>query len=360
MAEEAENGQEKTEDPTDKRRQEFREKGEIASSKEFTSTAVIACAIFYVYLAASHFFTNAKLILINQFYKIRAFRINENDFVTYLGNLWLQLIYLILPLFISTAIIAIAVTFVQTKFNFSAKRLKPNFQRLNPFSGIKRMVSSQALMELGKGLGKTAIISIVTFAILSGEWDLLPRLLHMDLTDSWSYWNKINSYLFWSTSVLMIVIAIADYFYNYFSLEKKMKMSKQEVKDEFKKTEGDPLIKMRIRRIQRDIAMNQMISATKDATVVITNPTHYSIALKYESGMLAPMMLGKGIDHIALRMREVAKEHDVPIVENPPLARTLYKVMEIGEYIPIDLYKAISEVIRFVMKKKYGGKSRKI
>lgn len=352
MAEEAENGQEKTEDPTEKRRQDFREKGEVALSKEFVGTAVIAGAIFYVYLAADYFFKQAKILFIDQFHRIKYLRVKESNFLTFLNNIWWETVYLVLPLFLTTAVIAISATLLQTRFNYSFKKIQPDFKRLNPMSGIKRMVSGQAAMELVKGIGKTSIIAGITFAILNGEWELFPRLLMVSIPDAWGYWNTINSYLFWSASGLMLLIAVIDYMYNYQTLEKKMRMSKQEVKDEYKKTEGDPQIKARMRQMQRQMLSKQMVKATKESTVVVTNPTHYAVALKYERGMKAPQIVAKGVDFLALQMREAAKESDVPIIENKPLARTLYKILEVGEFVPEKLYEAVSQVISFVLRKR--------
>jgi flagellar biosynthesis protein FlhB len=156
--------------------------------------------------------------------------------------------------------------------------------------------------------------------------------------------------MFWFVSGFLFIIASIDYFYNYSVLEKKMKMTKQEVKDEFKQRELNPLIKGRQRRIQREMSMRQTVEATKTATVIITNPTHYSVALKYELGMESPVLVAKGIDHLALTIREVAKSFDIPLVENRPLARALYKTVEIDQNIPESLYKAVSEIIRYVFR----------
>ena len=169
---------------------------------------------------------------------------------------------------------------------------------------------------------------------------------------AWGYWGEITRNLFWAVSALLLVIGAGDYSYNLFTLEKKMKMTKQEAKEEQKKYEGDPHVKARIKRMQREMVMSKMVKATRDATVLVTNPTHYAVALKYELGMRAPVVVAKGIDFNALRLREVAAEADVPIVENKPLARTLYKIGDVGEEIPAALYQAVSEVVKYVFKLK--------
>ena len=195
-----------------------------------------------------------------------------------------------------------------------------------------------------------AAVSFASYLIFS-EREAVPALIRLKITPSWMYWADITQ-SFWSVAGILLVIAIGDYIYNFFSLEKKMKMTKQEVKDEFKKRELDPLIKSRLRKMQRDLANRKTIESTSKATVLITNPTHYSIAVYYKLGSHAPSVIAKGVDELALKMREVAKANDIPIVENKPLARTLYSIVEVDQVIPSSLYKAVSEVIRYVFKVK--------
>ena len=195
------------------------------------------------------------------------------------------------------------------------------------------MFSGQALMELVKGIGKMSSVGIVAYLILYSEWTKVPGLMQYSITKTWLYWADITEMLFWAVAGLLLLVAGTDYIYNFVTLEKKLKMTKQEVKEEFKKREVDPHVKAKIKRMQRDIAMSKAIQATETATAVITNPTHFAIAIKYELGMKAPIVVAKGKDLIAQRMKEVAREFDVPIVENKPLARTLYKLVKEGQEI---------------------------
>jgi flagellar biosynthesis protein FlhB len=172
------------------------------------------------------------------------------------------------------------------------------------------------------------------------------------LANLWTYWGAITQNLFLGVTMFLFAIAAFDYIYNFVSFETKLKMTKKEVKEEFKRREVDPHVKNRMRRMQRDLGSRRMVERTKSATVVVTNPTHFSVALKYEPGMAAPQVVAKGQDFLALEMREVAKELEIPIVENAPLARTLYKLVEVGHEIPDSLYKAVSEIIRYVFKLK--------
>ena len=207
-------------------------------------------------------------------------------------------------------------------------------------------------MELGKGLAKMGTVGLVTWLILQGEWDKLPSLMNVPMTTTWEYWGEITEYLFWAVSGLLLAVAAADFSYNLFQLEKKMKMTKQEVKEEHKRRETDPHLKGRRQRMAREMINRQMLVQTQEATAIITNPTHFSVAIKYETGMQAPIVIAKGVDFLALRIREVAKEYDIPIVENKPLARTLYKLVKVGDHIPETLYLAVSEVIKYVFKKR--------
>jgi flagellar biosynthetic protein FlhB len=280
--------------------------------------------------------------------------------MVHINKVWINFLILITPLFIVTTFIAVFTTFSQTNMNFSWKAMAPSIERFNILKGLARMVNSHALMEMVKGIGKMTAVGVVSYLILKSEWFVTPGLINLGIEESWAYWGEITKSLFWAVAGLLLLIAGADYMYNFITLENRMKMTKKEVKDEFKKREVDPHVKARMRRMQRDLSNRKMIEKTKTATVVITNPTHYAVALKYEIGMSAPVIVAKGVDFLALRMREVAKKQDIPIVENKPLARTLYKVLEVGQEIPESLYKAISEVIRYVFKTKgikYGQAS---
>lgn len=352
MAEENQDGQEKTEEATEQQRENFRKRGEVAYSREVSSVFVLFSIISFVTFYADHLRSSLQALLSTQFSQVAVVRINPSNVLSFMASVWWRCLGLILPFFVITAVISTGSTFAQTRLNFSFTRIKPNWQRVNLFSGLKRMLSGQSLMELGKGLGKMFAVSIMSYLILFSEWSKLPSLLNLNLTPTWSYWGRITSMLFWSVSLMLLVIAFSDYFYNYWTLEKKMKMSKQELKEEYKQRELDPLIKNRMRKMQRDLSFRKTVDATKDATVVIVNPTHFSVALKYELGMGAPKVVAKGLDFIALEMRKVAKECDIPIVENKPLARTLYKMADVDAEIPQSLYKAVSEIIRYVFKLK--------
>ena len=348
MAENSHDDLDRTEEPTPERREEFREKGQIAVSREITSVVSLAMATSLLTICGPIILNSLIGMMKVQFQNLGKYSITTKTFLDYSHDLWFQLMEQILPLFFATSIIATVVTFLQTNFNWSWKKIIPDFKRLNPFSGLKRIVSFQALNELIKGCGKMAVISVVGYLIIFGEMKTLPTLLNVSIENVWKYWGEITELLFWSAASLMVIVAGADYMYHYLSVENKLKMTRQEVKEEAKKREVDPQVKGRIRKIQRDLAMAKMIKETKTATLVVTNPEHYAVALKYQMGMVAPLVVAKGKDNKAMKIKEVAKKFEVPIVENKPLARTLFKIVEVGETIPQSLYLAVSEVIRYV------------
>lgn len=350
MAEENPSQDDKTEEASPERRQEFRERGQIAVSKEVGAVFVLAASVLFLSFYLPVFVETLELLFVETFQKASVYRVNESNVLEFANNMWMKVVYLIFPLFIVSASIATFVTLLQTRFNWSWKKLKPEFSRMNPIKGLARMANWQALFELAKGIGKMTIVGIMAYLILKSEWKIVPGLLVMPITATWGHWADITKTLFWAVCGLMMFVALADYIFNFFQLERQMKMTKQEVKEEFKRREVDPHVKGKIKRMARDIAMGQLIENTKDATVVITNPTHYAVAIKYEIGMSAPVVVAKGVDYLALTLREVAKENEIPVVENKPLARTLYKLVEIGQEIPASLYKAVSEIIRYIFR----------
>lgn len=347
---ENEDGQEKTEDPTEERREEFRKHGDIAHSKEVTSLFVLFSILILLSFAGTKGFETLKWIMVQHFSALQHFRITPNNTIGYFTQVWTSLGEVILLPFGIASIVAILVTLLQTRFNVSFERVMPSFDKLNPLKGIKRLFSFSVIVELAKGIGKLLSVCILTYLVLYGEWKRIPAFLNLSLTESATYWAKLTTTLFWSTASLLGVIAGVDYIYTFFALEKKMRMSKQELKEDYRKRESDPLVKQRLRRMQREIANRRTMISTRKATVLITNPTHYAIAIRYELGMRAPVLVAKGADLIALEMRKLATSLHIPIIENKPLAQLLYKSLKVDQEVPESLYEALSEVIRYVFK----------
>lgn len=358
MAEGMEEKQDRTEEATPERREEFRERGQVAVSKEITSVFVLAAVTVFLYFYTRIFVEDFLRYMTITFQNIDQIMTVDNLRV-HISKVWMQLLLLIAPFFVVSATTALFFTLIQTRFNFSWKKLSPNFKQLNPLAGLQRMVNTQAAMELVKSVGKMAIVGVVSYLILRSEWVKVPALMLYSIEETWVYWGKITYQLFLAVAGLMVLVGALDFIFNFSRLESQMKMTKQEVKEEFKKREVDPQVKAKIKRMQRDLAMAKAIQEVPKATVVITNPEHYAVALFYELGMGAPIVLAKGQDYMAQRMKEVAFEHQVPIMENKPLARTLFKMVEVGQEIPEALYKAVSEVVRYVFLMKGKALSRR-
>ncbi len=350
--------EDRTEEASDERREEFRARGEVALSPEVTQVFVMASIMVLLGTYLVKLSTKLQLIMREYFESFDTSKMNQKWLLLHLGHVGEEFLWMIVPFFAVASITATAITFGQTRLNWSWERLAPDFTRLNPFPGLMRMVSMDAWVTVLKSTAKMVIIIAISFAILKGEFGNSPGLMNMPFLEIWNYWASISHTLFWSVLGLLLFIAAADFIYNFLTLEKRMKMTKEEVKEEYKKRELDPHLKSKMKRMQREIANSKTVQATKTATVVITNPTHFAVALRYELGMSAPVVVAKGQDFTAQRMKEVAKENGILIMENKPLARTLFKVCKVGQEIPESLYKAVSEIIRYVFMMKGKSLSR--
>lgn len=344
--------EDKTEEASAERREDFREQGSVAHSHELSQVAGLATIAIFLGWYAPQIVVRAEKILINNFKSIEHFRVNERNLLGYLGTQWMEILYITLPFFLVAAVAGSLSSLLQTQFNWSWKKLEPDWSKLNPITGLGRIFSKEMLVGLLKTIAKLAAVSIIAWLVLAGEWRKVPSLLHANYAASWMYWTEITQHLLWGVVGLMLFIGAADFIYSFITLENKMKMTKQEVKEETKQRESDPHVKAKLRRMAREIATRKTIDNTRKATVLITNPTHYSIAIRYELGMPAPLVVAKGVDFLALKMRETAKELDIPIVENKSLARAIYASVKEGDEIPAGMYQAISEIIRFVFKLK--------
>jgi flagellar biosynthetic protein FlhB len=254
---------------------------------------------------------------------------------------------------------ALAGALVQTGFIFAPERLSPDIDNLSPMRGFSRIFSLRGLVEFGKTLAKLAVVVVVAGVLLAPEVDRLPLLMGLDVADVLSEIERLTVRLGFGVFAVLTLIAALDYGYQRFSFIKSMRMSKQEVKEEHKQSEGDPMIRARLRQIRMERARRRMMAAVPGASVVVTNPTHYAVALKYELGSPgAPRVVAKGADLLALRIREVAEENEVPIIENPPLARALFGGVEVDQEIPAEHYKAVAEIIGFVFRQQGKLKPR--
>jgi flagellar biosynthetic protein FlhB len=348
MADNETDQEDKTEEASAERREDFREQGNVANSHELSQVAGLAAiALFLSWYAPQLFLTMQKLFA-RSFQQIQSFRVSNTNILGFLGTAWIELLQVILPFFIVAAVAGSLTTLLQTQFNWSWKKLEPDWSKLNPLPGLGRMFAKETIVGLIRTCAKLTVVSLIAWLVLAGEWRKVPGLMNANFAASWIYWGDITRQLLWGVVGLMLFVAAADFIYSFVTLENKMKMSKQEVKEEVKQRESDPHVKAKLRRMAREIANRKTVENTKKATVLITNPTHYSIAIRYELGMPAPIVVAKGVDFLALKMREAAKENDIPIVENKPLARAIYASVKEGDEIPVGMYQAVSEIIKFV------------
>jgi flagellar biosynthetic protein FlhB len=277
-----------------------------------------------------------------------------------LGQLGLAML---MPLAV-VVLAALVAGLIQNGLVISFEPIKPKLEKLSPAKGMKRLFSSKSLVDFAKGLAKITIVGAVLVILLWPEMGVIPNITAMSLVQFSSLLQSLAARVLIGVLSVMTVIAALDFLYQKQQHLKQLRMSKQEMKEEYKQTEGDPMIKSRLRQIRMERARKRMMSAVPEADVVVTNPTHFSVALKYDAeNMEAPRLVAKGMDSLAMRIREIAKEHDIPIVENPPLTRALYDAVDLDQEIPAEHYKAVAEVIGYVMRLKGrqpGGHARAV
>lgn len=341
----------KTEKATPKKRQEARKKGQVLQSREVTAALVLTFAFICIRLLGGNAYSNIS----NFMGKLYTQYAMMPDLYTSSGlnKLFQECVQLVagilIPVFAVALIIGTATGFAQVGFLFTMEPLSFKISRLNPFNGLKRLFSSQGAMELAKSVLKIAIVGYVAFSYFNGEAENIIKLMEFEPLQIGSYVGITAMNIAIRICVVLVLLGLVDYGYQWWEYEKNLKMSKQEVKEEYKQTEGNPEVKSRIKQKQRQISMRRMLTQVPQADVVITNPTHFAVALKYDANESdAPMVLAKGQDFMALRIKEIAKENKVEIVENKTLARTLYETVEVGDAVPPELYQAVAEVLAFV------------
>jgi flagellar biosynthetic protein FlhB len=295
---------------------------------------------------ASGVATTLRGLLANSY----AIRVDGRGFVATIGKLGFEMIAAVAIPLLVLALAAIGGNMIQHRLVWSLEPLKPKLSKISPAAGLQRMFSKQALANFVKGLAKLGVIGAIMVALLWPERFRLDTLVQTDPAAMLSITQVLTLKVLGAVVAVLAIIAAADYLFQYRQWYERQKMSVRELKDEFKQTEGDPGVKAKIRQIRQTRMRKRMMSAVPEASVVITNPTHYAIALKYERGMNAPLCVAKGTDLIARKIREVATEHSIPIVENPPLARALHGTVEIDQEIPPEHYQAVAEIIGYVMR----------
>src|ERR1700744_1970025 len=358
MADEDDSSEDKTEDPTQKRLDQALERGDVAKSQEVNTWFMIAGATL-ILSSFSSSIGSIQAPLRNLIANSWMIHSDGNSLLELAKTLaYMLLSALGVPLLL-LALAAIAGNMLQHRLVWSGESLKPSFSKISPASGAKRIFGKQAAANFAKGLFKLIALGAVMTAILWPERHRLESMVRFDPSALLGVTVSLTLHLMGSVVAMLAVVAIADYFFQYRQWYERQKMSLREMKEEFKQAEGDPKVKGRIRQLRQARMRKRMMAAVPQASGIITKPTHYSVALSYERGMSAPVCVAKGVDQIALKIREIAGQHDIPIVENVPLARALYATVEIDEEIPVEHYHAVAEIIDYVMGLKRGAAARR-
>ena len=345
--------EEKTEEATPKKKSEARKKGQVARSKDVGLAITMVTCTLVILLLSSMIVGNLKDTMIYFLQSGMLQDINEMSIKSIVITILLKAGLCILPVVIPIMIAGIVASLMQTGFLLTGEPLKPKFSKLNPISGFKNMFSKKSFVDLLKNLAVVTVIGFIGFLYVRENYDKILQISNTYLPSLGGQVQDLVVGIFFQVSLVLVIIAAADYFVQFRFHQKDLRMTKQEIKEEYKQMEGDHQIKSKIKQKQREMATRRMMASVADATVVITNPTHLSIALKYEEGNNeAPKVVAKGADLVALKIKEVAKENDVPIMENKPLARMIYEQVDIDREVPQEMYQAVAEILAMVYKLK--------
>lgn len=348
-------GGEKTEEPTQKKLTDARKEGQVAKSQELSHA--INLVVVFVLLRIVGFYMGTRFMeMFTWVYEgipstivQTGGNLSVRDFCNYINRCALQLLLILLPVLLTGFTVSVIVNLVQVKWAPTAKPLAPKFNKLSPLSGVKRLFSMEKLFELLKSVVKIFVIGYMAYITLRDKVGMILLLENISLKEGVGLVLETVLDMGFRIAILYIVVGVADYAYRKWKFHKDMMMTKQEVKDEYKNSEGDPQIKGKIRQKMREVSQRRMMQAIPQADVVITNPTHFAVALKYDLEIAtAPIVVAKGADLLAQKIKDIARENEVEIVENKPLARMIYHNVELGSMIPPELYQAVAEVLAFV------------
>ena len=352
---ENQDGQEKSEDPTSKKQEESRKKGQLPRSKELTTFFGLLMAIIGIMIFAADLIEVITSIMKTNFSVERAVLFDNNQLMLHFKPELSNMLKALIPLFLLLVITVILSSSLLGGFNFSSQAMGFKFNKMNPLKGMKKIFGTQGLVELIKSIFKIGLLgAIAVFFLWQARFEL-SGLSQEPFPGAFLHAMELISWQFLLVTLGMIVVVLIDVPYQIWTHTQQLKMTKQEVKDESKNTEGNPEIKGRQRQLQRDMAMQRMMGDVPKADVIITNPTHFSVALQYDpEGTGAPVMLAKGADLVALQIRNVAQAHEIPILEVPPLSRAIYYSVEIGDEIPAGLYVAVAQILAYIFQLKNG------
>lgn len=358
MAEEFDSDQEKTEAPSQHRIDEFRKRGDVASSKELNSVLVLSASVLTLSLSLVLIY-EVLSEFIEWLYNLDiAYAYTEKSLKTIMRKAAMTGLKSAGPVLLTALCVGIIANVAQIGFLFSPEILEFKPERINPIAGFKKLFTVKSIVEAFKGVCKFVFIMGIVYFALKDDMTSYQGFFHQGFVQSFIHGKMIIVKLVFSVMIGLGVIALGDFAYQKFSYQKKLMMTKEELKKESKEQDGNPEVKQKIKAIQREMSQKRMMEDVATADVIVTNPTHISVALKYDQlNMISPEVVGKGGDHLAMKIREIAKENDIPIVENVPLARALYKTVKTGAPVPRNLYKAVAEVLAFVYKLKRKRKA---
>jgi flagellar biosynthesis protein FlhB len=351
---ETDSGQDKSEPASAKRRDDARKKGSVARSMEVNSSAVLLAGIIMLMTTGGAMGRQVAAIARRYFTEAGSFEFTSTNVTSLLAETIGQTILIAAPVLAMIMVIGTAAGIAQAGFMFSVEALQPKWGKMNPLSGIKRIFfSRRSIVEILKGIVKIAVVGYVAWWTLKGLMDEAPAYVEQDIASILDIMVTRSLSVGLRMSAAFVGLAAVDYAFQRFEFERELRMTKQEVKEESKMFEGDPVVKGRIRTVQRQIAYRRMMHDVPKADVVVTNPTHFAIALKYDNlKMRAPRVVAKGADLMAQRIKEVARQHEVPIVEDKPLAQMLYKTVEVGQEIPAKLFQAVAQILAYIYRMK--------
>lgn len=349
----ADQDQERTEEATQQRREDFRKRGQVANTRELGSVLVLLTSAFMLWFLGRFFMAQMSEIVTKSLGPFLVEAARRGDYVPAALFVLKKALLIVGPLVGILSVMGIAATVVQTGFLQNEEAFDFNLERINPISGFARLFSLRALAEGVKAVLKLILVGSVVAVLVKDQILKVPALVSLSLNQLIVFAGDLTVRLLGGVGVFMAVLAVADYFFQRWQLEKQMRMTKQEIKEEHKSREGDPMIKARVRRIQREMANKRMMSDVPKADVVITNPTHIACALQYDpKTMAAPKLIAKGAGAIAEKIKEIARQNNIPVMENKPLARTIFKTLKIGQAVPRELFTAVAQVLSYVYKLK--------
>lgn len=350
---EQDSSEEKTEAPSDKRRQETREKGSVAKSTEVNSVIVLLVSIYMLKWFGPWILKELENALIEYILLIKNTEMSDEQILKLTVDSFILLGKLMLPISGVIMVFGVIANIIQVGFLWTLKPLMPKFEKINPIEGTKRLFSMRSLVETLKSILKFTIIGWVAYITISNDFGKMIQLADASITTIWSYTLDLSFKIILRIALVLIIIAILDYAYQRYDHEKKLKMTKQELKEERKQMDGDPQVKSRIRSLQREMARRRMMEQIPKATVVVTNPTHIAIAIRYEpTENETPVVIAKGKRIIAERIKQLAKDAGIPIIEDKPLARSMYDRVVVGDPIPVEFFNAVAEILAYVYRLK--------